>query len=390
MRARPDDNGEADDADDGARMLRTLHIDGERTWRGGEQQVLYLTTGLKARGHGVVVACQPGSPMAERARAAGLDVAEVGMRGEADFRAVLALRRILRRGGFDIVHMHTSHAHALGCAAAALARRGRTVVSRRVDFPIAASVLSGFKYRHGVDRFIAISQAVRQVLVDGGVAAGKVAVVHSGIDLARFEGVTAGRLREEFGVAPEAKAIGNVAAMADHKGQRYLLAAMPRVLAAEPRARLFIVGDGELRGALEAQAKELDIGHAVTFAGFRTDVPAWLALFDVFVMSSHLEGLCTSVLDALAMRRPVVATAAGGLPEIISHEATGLLVPPKEPGPLADAIVRLLRDRDLGRRLAEAGRRHVEAEFSAESMVEGTLNVYREVMDEGTGAGSES
>jgi len=370
--------------------LKTLHIDGERTWRGGEQQVLYLTTGLKARGHEAVVACQPGSPMAERARAAGLEVAEVGMRGEADFRAVLALRRLLRRGGFDIVHMHTSHAHALGCAAAALARRGRTVVSRRVDFGVATNLISGFKYRHGVDRFIAISQAVRQALVDGGVAPDKVAVVHSGIDLSRFDGVTAGGLREEFAVPADARVVGNVAAMADHKGQRYLLAAMPRVLAAEPRARLFVVGDGELRGALEAQTRELALGEAVTFAGFRTDVPQWLALFDVFVMSSHLEGLCTSVLDALAMRRPVVATAAGGLPEIIRHEATGLLVPPKEPGPLADAILRLLRDRELGRRLAEAGRRHVEQEFSAESMVEGTLRVYHEVMDEGASARSES
>jgi len=351
---------------------------------------MYLTTGLKARGHEVLVACQPGSPLAERARGAGLDVAEVRMRGEADFRAVLALRRLIRRGEFDIIHMHTSHAHALGCAAAALARRGRTIVSRRVDFGVATNLISGFKYRHGVDRFIAISEAVRQVLLQGGVEPSRVAVVHSGIDLSRFESVAPGRLREEFAVAPDAAVVGNVAAMADHKGQRYLLAAMPRVLAAEPKARLFIVGDGELRGALEAQVKELGISRAVTFTGFRTDVPQWLALFDVFVMSSHLEGLCTSVLDALAMRKPVVAAAAGGLPEIVSHGENGLLVPPKEPGPLADAIVQLLRDRELGRRLGEAGRRRVETDFSAQSMVEGTLGVYREVMSEGTGGPSQA
>ncbi len=360
--------------------LKTLHIDSERTWRGGEQQAMYLATGLKARGHEAVVACQPGSPLAERARAAGLEVAEVRMRGEADFRAVLALRRILRRGAFDIVHMHTSHAHAIGCAAAALARQGRTIVSRRVDFAVAMNVISGFKYRHGVDRFIAISEAVRRVLVEGGVEPAKVSVVHSGIDLSRFNHVPPNRFREEFGVPPDSPIIGNVAALADHKGQRYLLAAMPGVLAAEPKARLFVVGDGELRGALEAQARELGIAHAVTFTGFRTDVPQWLDFFDVFVMSSHLEGLCTSVLDALAMRKPVVAAAAGGLPEIIRHEETGLLVPPKEPQPLAEAIVRLLRDRELGRRLGEAGRRLVEADFSADSMVEGTIRVYHEAL----------
>jgi len=360
----------------------TLHVDTERTWRGGEQQLLYLTTGLKARGHGVTLACQPGSPLAERAAAAGLDVVEVRMRGEADFLAVLALRRLIRRGAFDIVHLHTAHAHTLGGTAAMLARRGRCVVSRRVDFGVASTRFSGLKYHRGIVRYIAISEAVREVLIEGGVDARRVAVVHSGIDLARFEGVPPNRFREEFAVAPDAPVVGNVAHMADHKGQRYLVAAVPRILEAEPRARVFIVGDGELRDALEAQVAELDIGHAVTFTGFRTDVPQWLDFFDVFVMSSHLEGLCTSVLDALAMRKPVVAAAAGGLPEIVRHEVTGLLVPPREPEPLADAIVRLLRDRELARRLGEAGRRVVEEEFSAESMVEGTLRVYREVMNE--------
>jgi glycosyltransferase involved in cell wall biosynthesis len=361
---------------------KTLHIDSERTWRGGEQQALYLAAGLKQRGHGVTVACQPGSPMAERARAAGLDVVEVRMRGEADFLAVWALRRLIRRGGFDLVHMHTSHAHALGCAAAALARRGRTVVSRRVDFHVARNVISGFKYRHGVDRFLAISEAVKRVLVAGGVEERRIAVVHSGVDLGRFEHVPPNRFREELGFPPDAPVIGDVAAMADHKGQRYLVAAMPSVLRAEPRARLVLVGDGELRGALEAQARELDVGPAVTFTGFRPDVPQWLDLFDVFVMSSHLEGLCTSVLDALAMRKPVVVTDAGGLPEVVRHEEHGLVVPAKDPEALAQAVLRLLRDRGLGRRLAEAGRRRVEAEFSADAMVEGTLRVYDEVMRE--------
>ncbi|MFP4055623.1 MAG: glycosyltransferase family 4 protein [Candidatus Brocadiia bacterium] len=362
--------------------LNTLHVDTEHTWRGGEQQALHLATGLRERGHEATVACQPGSPMAQRSRAAGLAVVEVRMRGEADFLAVLALRKLIRRGQFGIVHMHTSHAHTLGCAAVALGRQGKAIVSRRVDFGVAANPISGFKYRHGVDRFIAISQAVKRVLVEGGVSPERVAVVHSGIDLARFEDLPASRFREQFGLPPEAPVIGNVAAMADHKGQRYLLAAMPRVLEAEPGARLFVVGDGELRGALEAQARELDIEHAVTFTGFRTDVPQWLDFFDVFVMSSHLEGLCTSVLDALAMRKPVVATTAGGLPEIVDHEKTGLLVPSKAPRPLAEAIVRLVRDRELARRLGEAGRRRVEEAFSADAMVEGTLRVYREVTDE--------
>jgi len=363
--------------------FRTLHIDTERTWRGGEQQVFNLTTGLLARGHEATIACQPGSPLAERARDAGVEVVEVRMRGEADFVAVLALRRLIRRRNFDIVQMHTSHAHALGCAAAFLARRGRTIVSRRVDFGVGGNLISGFKYRHGVSRYIAISEAIKRILVDGGVDESLVDIVHSGIDLGRFADVPPSRLREEFDIPPGCPLVGNVAAMADHKGQRYLLEAVPRVLEAEPDVRFFIVGDGELRGQLEAQVRDLGIGDAVTFTGFRNDVPQWLDLFDVFVMSSHLEGLCTSALDALAMRKPTVACAAGGLPEIIRHEETGLLVPVKQPGPLADAIVRLIRDKELGARLAARGRERVEQEFSADCMVEGTLRVYREVMGGG-------
>jgi len=360
----------------------TLHVDGERTWRGGQQQALHLTAGLRDRGHQVTVAAQPGSALAERARAAGLEVVEIRMRGEADFVAVLALRRLIRRRNFDIVHLHSSHAHSLGSAAVALAHRGRCVVARRVAFSIAPNILSGFKYRHGVARFIAISQASKQPLVDGGVEPERVAVVHSGIDLARFDAVTAEPLRDEFHVAEGTPVIANVAHLAKNKGQHHLLDAMPRVLAAQPQARLFIVGEGDMRTALEAQVSALDIGHAVTFTGFRTDVPRWLALCDVFAMPSHMEGLCTSVLDALAMRRPVVASAVGGLPEIIDHERTGLLVPPRDPEALGDAIVRLLGDRDLGRRLADAGRAHVEQSFSVEGMVSGTLRVYDEVMNE--------
>jgi len=362
--------------------FKTLHINTERSWRGGEQQVLYLATGLRDRGHEATVACQPASPLTQRARDAGLDVAEVPMRGEFDFRAVIRLSKLIRDRRPDIVHMHTSHAHALGCGATTLARRGRTVVSRRVDVPVAANLWSSFKYHHGVDRYIAISQAVRRALIAGGVDEGRISVVHSGIDTTRFDHVSPTGLREAFAVPPEAPIVGSIAALTREKGHRHLLAAVPRVLASQPDARFVLVGDGTLRQALEAQAKSLDIAQAVTFTGFRADVPECLAAFDLFVMPSLREGLCTSVLDALAMRKAVVASATGGLPEIVRHEQTGLLVPPKEPEPLAEAIVRLLHDRDLACRLAEAGRQLVETEFSAQSMVEGTLRAYHEVMHE--------
>jgi len=365
--------------------LNTLHVNTQKTWGGGEQQTLLLARGLAERGHQATVVCQPGSPLAHRCRQAGVPVEELRMRGEADFRAVWALRRIIRQGAYDIVHLHTAHAHTLGAAAVSLARRGRCIVSRRVIAPVAVGLLSAFKYHHGVARYIAVSHAVRATLLSGGVEPEKVTVVHSGIELERLAGASAAGVREELGLPADGPVVGHVGALTRAKGQRTLLEAVPLVLQAEAQAWFVIVGDGELREALEAQARELDIAERVVFTGFRSDVPRLLALFDVFCMPSLSEGLCTSVLEALALGKPVVASAVGGLPEMVHDGETGLLVPPGDAKTLAEALVRLLRDRQLAAALGQGGKRLVETEFTADAMVEGTLRVYREVMNESTG-----
>lgn len=357
--------------------MRILHINTERTWRGGEQQTLYLARGLKQHGHECTVACPPASPLAAKARNEMLDVAEVRMRGEADLAAMCKLARLIRSRRCDIIHMHTSHAHTLGCFASLFARRGVCVVSRRVDFRIIRNTFSRLKYRWGVDKYVAISDAVKAVMVADGVAAERIAVVHSGIDISRFDAVEANeQMREEFQLQAGQPVIGNVAHLAKHKGQRYLLDAVPEVIKEFPDAKFMIVGDGELRADLERQAARLRIEGPVVFTGFRKDVPALLSLFDLFVMASHMEGLCTSVMDAMAARVPVVVTNAGGLPELVQNEVSGLVVPAKEPAALAGAIVRLLKDREEAARFAAAARRTVEDRYSVDAMVEGNIRVY--------------
>jgi len=254
----------------------------------------------------------------------------------------------------------------------------KCIVSRRVDFPIGKGLFSGLKYRYGVDRYIAISRAVKDVMTRGGVAAERIAVVHSGIDPARFDGIVPADHREEFGIARDELVVGNVAALVDHKGQRYLIDAVPYVLAELPRTRFVIVGEGELRDELVAQAKPY--GDRVIFTGFRTDVGSLMLFFDLFVMSSHMEGLCTSLLDAMSLGCPVVATRAGGIPEIVESGVDGVLVEPRNPKALADAIVALLRQPEERARLARAGKDKVAREFTADAMVEGTVKVYLEVL----------
>ena len=362
--------------------LRVLHMDTEKGWRGGEQQALYLAEGLARRGVKNLCVGQPGLPYVERCAAKGIEVAPVRSRGEADPRAVVRLRRIFKSWKPDIIHMHTSHAHTLGVLAARSAGVGRTVVSRRVDFTIYRNALklSWLKYRFGVDRYVAISEGVRAQMLTDGIPAQKISIVHSGIDLTRFDGVTPHDYHAEFGLPRGAPVILDVAAFGWHKAQEYLVRATPRILGGAPEARVFLVGDGECLPAVRAEAEKLGVSGRIVFTGFRTDVPSLIAGADVFVMCSVLEGLCTSLLDALALGRPCVGSAVGGIPEVLIHEETGLTVPPRDPDALAAAILRALGDRALTARLAEAGRRHVEAKFTVDAMVEGTLGVYRELL----------
>ncbi len=361
--------------------LRVLHIDTERTWRGGEQQALYLTTGLARRGVETLCVGQPGSPYVERSAAAGLAVEEVRMRGEADLVAVGRLRRLFRAWKPDVVHMHTSHGHTLGVVASRTGGGGKTVVSRRVDFTIYRNVLrlSWFKYRFGVDRYVAISEGIKRQMVKDGIPADRIQVVHSGIDLGRFEGVDPHDFHSEFGLPAGAPIIGDVAAFGWHKAQEYLVRAMPHILEVEPEARVFLIGDGELRDKIAAEVRDLGLEDRIIFTGFRTDVPSLIKGMDCFVMCSVLEGLCTSLLDALALRCPAVGSAVGGIPEALVDGETGLTVPPRDPQALAAAILRVLREPELAERLRENGRRHVERGFTNDTMVEGNLALYRDL-----------
>ena len=254
------------------------------------------------------------------------------------------------------------------------------VASRRVDFHLGGNSFSRWKYRQ-VARFIAASGAIRDILVDDGISAAQVRVVHDGIDVAKVQGLPALDAHVEFWLPRGVPLVMNVGALVGHKGQTYLIEAMPLVMREVPDAHLVILGEGELRAPLERQVKELHLERAVRLPGFREDVLSLMKSADVFVMSSITEGLGSAVLDAMAMGLPVAGTRAGGIPEAVIHRETGLLVPPGEPKPLAAAIVRLLKDPALRVRYGTAGRTRVEKHFGVDALVEGTLAVYRELAE---------
>lgn len=357
-------------------MLNIVHLNSNLPWRGGEQQVLYLTQWLHAQGHSSLVCCPPQSALYERLQAAGLPCLALPMRHELDLLAAWRLGRYVQRQRVDILHLHTPHAHTIGLLASHLGPRVRLVVARRSDFAPARHWLNRYKYASPRLHYIAVSEAVRQVLVASNVAPQRVETVYSGIDLQRFATVTAAPPLFPAGT----RVIGTVGHLAGQKGHRYLLEAMALLVRDEPQLGMIVAGDGALRPALEAQAAALGLSAQVCFTGFQRDILPLMQSFDIFVFSSYLEGLGTAILDAMALGKPVVATRAGGIPEAVADGVTGLLVPPRDPQALATALRHLLRHPQEAQRLGQAGRQRVAQQFTAEQMASGTLRVYQQVL----------
>jgi glycosyltransferase involved in cell wall biosynthesis len=252
----------------------------------------------------------------------------------------------------------------------------RMVAARRVDFRLKRNSFSKWKYRQ-VDLFIASSEAIRRILIRDGIPGEQIVTVHEGIDVERIGKLPTVNLREAFFLPHNAPIVGNVAALVPHKGQRHLINAVPLVLREEPDARFVIFGEGPLRSELEHQIKSLHLEKHVVLPGFRDDVLSCIKGFDLFVMSSETEGLGTSLLDAMAAGKPAIGTDVGGIPEAIDDRVSGLVVPPNDPASLARAIVKLLKDDALAKRMGQAGRARARKLFSVDQMVDGTMEAYR-------------
>lgn len=362
--------------------MRTAHLDTGRTWRGGQAQVLHLLRGLAARGHDCLLLA-PRGPLLERARAAGVETHPWRPLAEWDVVAALRAAAALGRFGADVAHCHSAHAHATGIPAARLAGVRGTLVSRRVDFGVAGNALSRLKYRLPVDRYLCISRGVMEVMRAGGIPAARLALVPSGVELpaagVREPGPGAADLRGLLGVAPGTPVVGTVAALAPHKDHATLLRAAALVVARRPDVHFAWAGEGGCRPALERQRAELGLERCVHLLGFRADALGLLAQFTVFALSSHLEGLCTSLLDAQSLGVPVVATAVGGVPDVVTDGRTGRLVPGRDPEALAGALLEALDRPEERRRWADAALVSVR-EFDVSRMVERTLAEYEAVL----------
>jgi len=350
--------------------MRVLHIDTETGWRGGQQQALLLAQGLVAHpqfdGESTTV-CRRGSALAARLSAANLPFRELDIASPWLPSGVLQLRRLADKLGAEVIHAHASQAHTFA-ALSTIATRRHLVVTRRVDF----MPKSIWKYRRCA-RVVAVSQAIAGILRSAGIPDERIAVIHDGIDPARFAQADAVRGRKALGLAGGDEFVLCVAAYEDHKDHATLLSAWERLAPTHPRIHLMLAGEGSLRPALAARAAALP---RVRLLGFRDDIPDLQAAARAFVLTSHLEGLGTAVMDAMCCGLPVVATRAGGIPELVTDEVDGLLAPVRDAAAVAEQLGRLLADPALGARLGAAAKATAAQRFHASTMVDAYVDLY--------------
>ena len=358
-------------------MLATLHVDFGLDWRGGQSQALLLMKGLQTRGHVAELLTVNSAPLAHRASRAGIAVHTVG-RQTIRMQGARCLRRLLAEGRFHILHLHDAHALTAAWLAGAHCRV-RTVASRRLAYRLQRNRFALARYR-SVHRILAVSQFVAESVVTSGVPADRVEVVYDGIEFPPMPTESECRsARQMWKVDDRSALLGCVGYLLPEKGQEALIRMLPEVLAQFPDCRLMLAGEGPCRGRLVRLTRQLGVESAVHFAGFVEDVAHVYQALDAFLFPSLAEPLGSSLLMAMAYGLPVVAVGRGAVPEVVEDGRTGLLVAESEPAGIAKAVVQLLRNNQLAAQLGASARESIAQRFTADHMVDHTLDAYSRV-----------
>ncbi len=351
---------------------------------GGAQEHLYsLLSRLDPNRYDASVIALSGGSAVRKLQRAGVPVTVVEDPDDATATGIVAT--LLADINPDVIHSHMYRAELVGTRAAiALGAAGHrrpyivsTVHSSRIRSEEDRRVLQILTPQ--IDQLIAVSEAIEAKIRDEGRVGAPVRLIYNGVDLAQYdETAPCCTFREQYGIEPDAVVVGVVARLEPEKGHPTLLEAWPAVLHAVPNAALLVVGEGSRRAELEQQAARLRIAHRVTFTGRRDDVPSVTAALDVAVLPSYREAQGLSILEAMALSRPVVASRVGGIPEVIEDGVSGLLVPPHDAPALAGAIIRLLTNHPLADMIGRAGHDVVHARFCIGLMVRAVESIYDE------------
>jgi glycosyltransferase involved in cell wall biosynthesis len=378
----------------GRKRIRVVEVLATGSNGGAQEHLFNLVTRIDRERYDVSIVSLTAGSAIRRLERTGIPVCVI--EEPDDEAAIQAVATHLAAVGADVVHAHMYRAEVVATQAAwRLAGLGRrrpyivsTVHSSRIRSDEDRALLRRLTPK--IDQLIAVSKAIVRKIEDEGRVGAPVTLIYNGVDLQRYVDQEACcTLHEEYKIPDGAPIVGVVARLEPEKGHPTLLEAWPRVLERVPNAHLLIVGEGSRREALESQALDLGlmqqaaspIPNSVTFAGRRDDIPAVTAALDIAVLPSYREAQGLSILEAMALSRPVVASNVGGIPEMIENGETGLLVPPHDAHALGDAIARLLTDHPYADTLARAGHDLVYERFCVELMVRAVETIYDESIE---------
>jgi len=360
--------------------MRILHVyPKDDTFTGAAIQLFELVRGLKARGHEVVLVTRPSEAWVARAQAAGIPYYAVPMRSEVDVRSAVRLARIIRRHRIEVVHAQKGRARTLALMAGLTVRIPVLILNRGVSFPLDPFNRLGYTISR-VTAIVAVCESIKRGLVQMGVPGDKIEVIYSGTDTDRFHpGVDGTAIRRELGLGREDFLVTQIG-VRSWKGNDDVIAAMAAVLRQAPHARLLIVG-ARRPESLDGIARRHGIEARVHVLGYREDIPEILAGSDCCVDASWAGlGLTGTLRESLAVGTPVIGTDLEGNPELVVEGETGFLVPPRDVPALASAILRMIREPELARAMADHGAERVAALFSTRAKVERTEALYRRLL----------
>jgi glycosyltransferase involved in cell wall biosynthesis len=352
--------------------MRILHTESSLAWGGQEIRILTEAKGFLSRGHHVVIAAQPESLLLDRARREGMPAESVSMKKTAYPSAVASLRRMIEKHEIDLVNTHSSRDSWLGLFASRLSKRRPPLIrTRHLSTPLGRGVLTKFLYARP-DRIVTTGEAIRRRIIEElELSPNRIVSIPTGIDTNYFQ-------PSQMEPEREGLSVGIVAFLRSWKGHDDFIEAAREVLRKIPSATFYIVGNGPAEPRLRAWLEQLQLGERIQMLGYQPDVRAILSKLDIVVLTSYAnEGVPQSLLQAMAMGRPVIGTTVGGIPEVIHDGINGYLIPPKDASACAEKIIALLENRDRRLEMGKAGRAIVEKEFSFDRMLDEAEGIYR-------------
>jgi glycosyltransferase involved in cell wall biosynthesis len=324
------------------------------------------------------VLCAKDSSMEAYCQKNGFNYYAAKKRSGFDLSFAKTLKKLCRNLEIDLCHLHDAHAHTFAIIATYLGNQTPLVLSRRVDFPIKNNFSSKLKYTHpNIKKILCVSEKIKEITAPDIKDKSKLEVVYSGIDLKKFA-KRGGKLRKELKLSEATNLIGNTSALADHKDYFTFLDVAEKVIEKEDKVHFVIFGKGPLEEKIKSYARNKKLNHKLTFLGYRADIPEVLADLDIFLITSKTEGLGTSIIDAFACEVPVVATAAGGIPELVENEKSGLLCPVKDVDCLTKSVIKIIHDQSLAKSLKKGASEKVKL-FSKKQTAKDTLKNYTEI-----------